>query len=89
MGGERADLVNQWQGLAFKSSSGGRKNVTEKNSYSINQFLFDSAFLLGFSGALQGIITPDFFNINNLLAVICIQLQHSLIILNMIWLIFA
>ena len=66
-----------------------KKNVIRGNTYSINQFLFDSAFLLGFSGALQGIITPDFFNINNLVGVICIQLQHSLIILNMIWLIFA
>jgi len=66
-----------------------KKNVTATGSYSINQFLFDSAFLLGFSGAFQGILTPDFFNINNIVGVICIQLQHSLIILNIIWLICA
>mgnify|MGYP005641089843 CR=1 FL=1 len=55
----------------------------------LNQFLFDGAFLLGFSGAFQGIITPEFVNINNLIGVICIQLQHSLIILNLVWLMFA
>ncbi len=56
-----------------------------------SQFLFDCAFLLGFSGAFQAIITPEFsdLNINNLIGVICIQLQHSLIILNLIWLITA
>ena len=64
-----------------KDNSSGR--------YSIKQFLFDSSFLLGFSGAFQGVITPDFLNINNLLGVICIQLQHSLIILNLVWLMAA
>ena len=63
-----------------------REEVTNDRKYSFNQFLFDSAFLLGFSGAFQGIITPDFDNINNFIGVICIQLQHSLIILNLIWL---
>ena len=66
-----------------------RKKINESKKYSINQFFFDSAFLLGFSGAFQGIITPEFVNINNLLGVICIQLQHSLIILNLVWLVFA
>jgi len=65
--------------------------VKESNKYSYNQFLFDCAFLLGLSGAFQAIITPEFSdqNINNLIGVICIQLQHSLIILNVIWLITA
>jgi len=65
----------------------GKKNSLKKNGYV--QFLFDCSFLLGFSGAFQGIFTPDFFNINNMLGVICIELQHSLIILNLVWLIFA
>ncbi len=65
-----------------------RKYVPDKK-YSSYNFLFDCSFLLGFSGALQGIITPDFLNINNLMGVICIQLQHSLIILNLIWLMTA
>ena len=65
------------------------KRVESSEKYSVNQFLFDSAFLLGFSGAFQGIITPDFDNINNLLGVVCIQLQHSLIILCLVWLISA
>jgi len=62
-----------------------KKIKFEKTKFT--QFLFDCAFLLGFSGALQGIITPDFDYINNMIGVICIQLQHSLIILNLIWLI--
>ena len=66
-----------------------KRNYDFKGKYSFYNFLFDCAFLLGFSGALQGIITPDFFNINNLFGVICIQLQHSLIILNLIWLMTA
>ena len=66
-----------------------RKNRGDDGKYSLNQFFFDSAFLLGFSGAFQGIITPEFVNINNLLGVICFQLQHSLIILNLIWLMSA
>ena len=66
-----------------------RKQLKNKRDYSLNQFLFDSAFLLGFSGAFQGILTPDFDNINNIIGVICIQLQHSLIILNLVWLMFA
>ena len=64
------------------------KSIGDKK-YSFNQFLFDSAFLLGLSGALQSIITPDFENINNIIGVICFQLQHSLIILNVIWLMSA
>ena len=66
-----------------------RKTINHDQKYSLNQFLFDGAFLLGFSGAFQGIITPDFNNINNITGVICIQLQHSLIILNVIWLMSA
>ena len=66
-----------------------KKAIARDGKYSSNQFLFDCSFLLGFSGAFQGIITPDFLNINNLLGVICIQLQHSLIILNLIWLMCA
>ena len=65
------------------------KKIGINEKYSVNQFLFDCAFLLGFSGAFQGVITPDFDNINNLLGVICIQLQHSLIILCLVWLIAA
>ena len=66
-----------------------KNSVNDNQKYSLKQFMFDCSFLLGFSGAFQGILTPDFLNINNLLGVICIQLQHSLIILNLVWLMFA
>tara|TARA_Y100001960_G_C14736033_1_gene860327 strand:+ start:737 stop:1504 length:768 start_codon:yes stop_codon:yes gene_type:complete len=51
--------------------------------------LFCISYLLGLSGALQGILTPDFTNINNFIAVLSGHLQHSLIILNVFWLLFA
>ena len=57
------------------------------NTYHL--FLFSASYLLGLTGALQGILTPDFTNINNFTAVLSGQLQHSLIILNVFWLIFA
>ena len=53
------------------------------------QYLFDISFAIGFSGALQGILTVDFTGINNTLGVITAHLQHSLIILNSLWLIFV
>ena len=66
-----------------------KKDIDKNDNYSLKQFFFDASFLLGFSGAFQGIITPDFENINNFIGVICIQLQHSLILLNVIWLMSA
>tara|TARA_B000000557_G_C20714143_1_gene417218 strand:- start:170 stop:946 length:777 start_codon:yes stop_codon:yes gene_type:complete len=65
------------------------KKISIYKNYNLNQFFFDVSFLLGFSGAFQGIITPDFTSINNLLGVFCIQMQHSLIIINIIWLMTA
>ena len=53
------------------------------------QFLFDVSFILGLSGALQGIFTPDFENTHNFVGILCGHFQHSLIILNVFWLIFA
>jgi len=62
-----------------------KKDTTNRYKH----FLFCAAYLLGLTGALQGILTPDFTNINNFTAVLSGQLQHSLIILNVFWLIFA
>ena len=44
-----------------------------------HHFLFCVSYLLGLTGALQGILTPDFTNINNFTAVLSGHLQHSLI----------
>ena len=59
------------------------------NSSIRTQFLFDVSFILGLSGALQGIFTPDFENIHNFIGILCAHFQHSLIILNVFWLISA
>ena len=68
--------------IYFKCS---KNKISEKKV----QFLFDIAFAIGFSGALQGILTVDLTDINNTIGVITGHLQHSLIILNSIWLIFV
>ena len=65
------------------------KNGYQNEKSYLHNFMFSSAFLLGLSGALQGILTPDFGQIYNLLGVITAHLQHSLIILNVFWLLFA
>ena len=68
------------------------KCINNRNNKSISrptQFLFACAFILGLTGAFQGIFTPDWTNIYNFLGILCGQLQHSLIILNVLWLIFA
>ena len=53
------------------------------------QFYFNCAYFLGFSGALQGIITVDLTGIFTFSDMLTLHLQHSLIILNVLWLIFA
>jgi len=53
------------------------------------QFYFNCAYFLGFSGALQGIITVDLTGIYTFYDMLTLHLQHSLIILNLLWLIFA
>jgi len=53
------------------------------------QFYFNCAYFLGFSGALQGIITVDLTGIYTLGDILTLHLQHSFIIMNLLWLIFA
>ena len=53
------------------------------------RFYFNCAYFLGFSGALQGIITVDLTGIYTLADMLALHLQHSFIIMNVLWLIFA
>ena len=53
------------------------------------QFYFNCAYFLGFSGGLQGIITVDLTGTFTFYDVLTLHLQHSLPILNLLWLIFA
>ena len=55
----------------------------------IEQFLFDCAYVLGLAGAFQAMITVDLTGINNMIGIFNLNWQHSLIILNVLWLIFA
>ena len=53
------------------------------------QFFFNCAFFWGFSGAFQGILTVDLTGIYTFSDMLALHLQHSLIILNVLWMIFA
>jgi len=61
----------------------------KKYNRKFEQFIFDCAYVLGFGGALQAMITVDFTGINNMIGVFVLNWQHSIIILNVLWLIFA
>ena len=50
---------------------------------------FNLAYFFGFSGALMGIITVSYEGIYTFGDILFLDLQHSIIILNVLWLIFA
>ena len=55
----------------------------------LEQFIFDCAYVLGFSGAFQALITVDLTGVNNMIGAFALNWAHTLIILNVLWLIFA
>ena len=55
----------------------------------LEQFIFDCAYVLGFSGAFQALITVDLTGTNNIIGAFALNWAHTLIILNVFWLIFA
>ena len=55
----------------------------------LEQFIFDCAYVLGFSGAFQALIAVDLTGINNMIGIFALNWAHTLIILNVLWLIFA
>ena len=63
--------------------------MKEKDNSKVEQFLFDCAYVFGFAGALQAMITVDLTGVYNRIGVYTLNWQHSLIILNVLWLIFA
>ena len=64
--------------------------LSEKNyNKKLEQFIFDCAYVLGFGGALQSLLNVDLTGINNMIGIFALNWAHSLIILNVLWLIFA
>ncbi len=63
--------------------------ICQLYNYKHKQFYFNCACFLGFSGALQSIITVDLTGIYTLGDILALHLQHSFIIMNLLWLIFA
>jgi len=53
------------------------------------QLLFEFAYIVGFTGAFQAIITTSLHNVPNLIGVFTSHMQHSMIILMVVWLMSA
>ncbi len=85
------DLPLQFCIIGFYFSLLGVYMATSKKKFNpkLEQFIFDCAYVLGFSGAFQGLITVDLTGINNMIGSFALNWAHSLIILNVLWLIFA
>ena len=64
-------------------------STDKKFSPKLEQFIFDCAYVLGFSGAFQALIAVDLTGINNMIGIFALNWAHTLIILNVLWLIFA
>ena len=61
--------------------------VSNKN-FKYKNYFFSCAYIFGF-GALQGIVTVDLTGLHTFGDILALHLQHSIIILNLIWLIFC
>jgi len=61
----------------------------KKINHKKENFIFDCVYVLGFGGAFQSLLNFDSTGIHNLIGTINLNWQHSLIILNVLWLIFA
>jgi hypothetical integral membrane protein (TIGR02206 family) len=86
-----ADLPLQLCSIGFYLSIFGI--IMAFSSYQFNekfeQFIFDCTYVLGFGGAFQALITVDLTGVNNMIGIFSLNWAHSLIILNVLWLIFA
>jgi len=85
------DLPLQFCIIGFYFSLFGIYMSISKKKFNpkLEQFIFDCAYVLGFSGAFQGLITVDLTGVNNMIGAFSLNWAHSLIILNVLWLIFA
>ena len=87
----RADLPLQFCVMGFYFSIIGIYLAEKSTQHlsKIEQFLFDCAYVLGFAGGFQALLAVDLTGINNMLGAFALNWAHSLIILNVLWLIFA
>ena len=85
------DLPLQFCSIGYYFSIIGIIMSVSEKKYNIKfeQFIFDCAYVLGFGGALQAMITVDLTGINNMIGSFALNWQHSIIILNVLWLIFT
>ena len=86
-----ADLPLQFCVMGFYFSILGIYMAISNNKFNakLEQFIFECAYVLGFSGAFQALITVDLTGINNMIGAFALNWAHTLIIVNVLWLIFA
>ena len=87
----KSDLPLQFCSIGYYFSLFGLIMVISDKKFNqkFEQFIFDCAYVLGLGGALQAMITVDLTGINNMIGAFALNWQHSIIILNVLWLIFA
>ena len=87
----QSDLPLQFCSIGYYFSVFGLFMVISDKKFNprFEQFIFDCAYVLGLGGALQAMITVDLTGINNMIGAFALNWQHSIIILNVLWLIFA
>ena len=85
------DLPLHFCTIGFYLSIFGIMMAMSSKSYNkyFEQFIFDCAYVLGFAGALQALFAVDLTGVNNMIGIFSLNWAHSLIILNVLWLIFA
>jgi len=85
------DMPLQFCTIGFYFSIFGIYMVISHKKFNTNlhQFIFDCAYVLGFSGALQALFTIDLTGVNNMIGIFTLNWGHTLIIINVLWLIFA
>ena len=80
------------QGISLAEKQRNRRRKTwgiQKQCQKYQNTFFNLAYFFGFSGALMGIITVSYEGIYTFGDILFLDLQHSIIILNVLWLIFA
>ena len=85
------DLPLQFCTIGFYFSVFGIYMAVSNKKFNakLEQFIFDCAYVLGFSGALQALFAVDLTGVNNIIGVFTLNWTHTLIIINVLWLIFS
>jgi len=87
----RSDLPLQYCifGFYFSIAAVYLAARNKKKYPKVEQFLFDCSYVLALAGGFQALLAVDLTGINNLIGAFALNWAHSIMILNVLWLIFA